>query len=172
MRPALRAAEIVRPSPEGAVAQAKEASPVLDAEMRAAEPFDVTNGGATRVAKGAWTGGFGYYYAPRSLLLSAHTQRTYYGWYEQVGDDLALVPGRTKQSVFAEDQAGTFAVGENTVRSSGSAKPLTTTDSASRTPRTGRFVCRTAAQHFTRGISSMARTSACSSIRSPRRCAP
>jgi DNA-binding beta-propeller fold protein YncE len=77
--------------------------------------FDLTATPARLVATGSWSDGEGFVNPPRSVLLSPGTERVYYGQSELLGGDLKTIPGLTRQTVFAEDRAGTFAVGEKTL---------------------------------------------------------
>lgn len=82
--------------------------------------------GGALVAEGEtpWNSGNGFLFPERQLFLSPGGQHIYYAGYQLDPMHLASVNGRTGERVFAEDRAGTFAVGQTTVWDAALVRPV------------------------------------------------
>jgi DNA-binding beta-propeller fold protein YncE len=85
---------------------------ITGANMR---KYDLTSGAAMQADISIWAHGYGFPDPTPPMLLSPNEQHLYYGGYQLAAGNLARVTGATGEHVFAEDAAGTFAVGENYV---------------------------------------------------------
>ncbi|MCU1280950.1 MAG: hypothetical protein JWM53_4496 [bacterium] len=77
----------------------------------AAVRYALANGAATKDDASIWGEGFGFYDPSPPMLLSPGEQHLYFGGYQLDAQNLARVTGATGELIFAEDAAGTFAVG-------------------------------------------------------------
>jgi YVTN family beta-propeller protein len=77
--------------------------------------WDVSGGGFVQADRSTWNDGYGFPYPARRVRLSADGARVYYAQHQLDARNLATVLGSTGETVFAEDPAGTWAVGERSV---------------------------------------------------------
>lgn len=77
--------------------------------------YDVSGGALQKVDESTWGNSYGFPYLRRALYLAPNARHIYYSGYQLDADHLSQVRGRTGETVFAEDRAGTFSVGQNHV---------------------------------------------------------
>jgi YVTN family beta-propeller protein len=88
--------------------------------------YRVDGGALVKEGQTTWDGGYGFPYPARHLFLSPGGQHVYYAGYQLDPMHLASVNGRTGERVFAEDRAGTFAVGQTSLWDAALVRPLST----------------------------------------------
>lgn len=77
--------------------------------------YQVAGTSVSVVDQSTWDDGYGFPYPSRDLYLSPGGQHVYYARHQLDATDLAMVRGSTDERIFAEDAAGTFAVGQTAV---------------------------------------------------------
>lgn len=75
--------------------------------------YNVAGGGLTVVDESTWDDGYGFWAPTRHVYLAPGGRHIYYSGYQLDAGSLRIVRGRTVERIFAEDAAGTFAVGES-----------------------------------------------------------
>ncbi|HUL58327.1 MAG TPA: hypothetical protein VLU43_03590 [Anaeromyxobacteraceae bacterium] len=88
--------------------------------------YDVSGGGFTRVDVSTWDGGYGFPYPVRWVYVAPGGRHVYYAGFQLDGSNLALATGAVGGRVFAEDAAGTFAVGEAGLFDAATLRPIAT----------------------------------------------
>ncbi len=86
--------------------------------------YDVSGATATAVDESTWDDGYGFPYPARHVYLSPGGQHVYYAGYQLDAGHLGHVLGRVGELVFAEDPAGTFAVGSSSIHDAALVKPV------------------------------------------------
>jgi DNA-binding beta-propeller fold protein YncE len=77
--------------------------------------YGLASGTAMKDDAAIWGHGFGFNSPTPPMILSPNGQHLYFAGYQLNAQNLALVTGATGEHVFAEDAAGSFAVGETGV---------------------------------------------------------